>query len=274
MPGEEFPKFEEIPIELIKIGPQQSRTRKVEENVDELAENIKKHGLINPITVYPENGKYILITGQRRFLAAQKLGWKKIPAKIIKKPTDPLIAKIISLSENLMRRDLIDRDCADAFKALFRKYGSIKAIVDETGIPRAIVQKHLKYEALPDKLKKMVDDKIISFSIAEKARDAAIDRSTGEVDVEKAVKLAMAMKAELPKKEQRDALVELAKSRPEKSPEELVEEAKKAAAVKISVTLGPRWYTALRKAAEERMVSEEEVATTAIMDWLEAKGYV
>jgi len=274
MPEKAPPRFEEIPIDLIKIGPQQSRTRNVEENIDELAENIKRNGIINPIVVYPEGENYILIAGQRRFLAVQKLGWKKIPAKIIEKPADPLIAKIISLSENIMRRELVDRDCADAFQALFRKYGSVKAVAEETGIPRDIVMKHLKYEALPDDLKKMVDERTIPLSIAEKARDAAMDPSTGKVDVEKAKKLAIAMKTELPKSEQRAALVELAKREPEKTVEELVEEAKEASAVKISITLGPRWYRALRKAAEERMTDEEEIATTAIIDWLEAKGYV
>jgi len=265
-------EFKEIPMDRIDIGPEQSRIRNIEKNLDDLVQNIKENGLINPVTVYPENDRYILITGQRRFLAVQRLGWKTIPAKIIPKPEDPAKAKIISLSENIIREELNYRDCADAFLSLYKKYGSISAVAEETGIPIHIVRKHLKYEALPEELKELVDKQQVSVDIAVKARDAAT-LPDGSTDVKKAIRFAMAMKKELPKSEQRSALLEIAEKEPAKSAEEIIEEAKKTAAVTISVTLGPRWYSALQKAAEDALIDEKEVAATAIMDWLAAKGY-
>lgn len=265
-------EYKEIPLNLIDIGPEQSRVRQIEKNIDELMRNIEENDLINPITVFREGERYVLITGQRRFLAVQKLGWKTISAKVIPKPEDPSMAKIISLSENIIREDLGYKDCADAFLALYRKYGTIAAVADETGIPYHIVSKHLKYEALPGNLKELVDDQKIKLGVATRARDVAT-LSDGTTDPDKAAKLAMYMTKELPKPEQRRALVEVAAEEPTKPAEELVEEAKTRTAVKVPVTLGARWYAALQKAAKETIMDEEDVAATAIMDWLGAKGY-
>jgi ParB family chromosome partitioning protein len=270
--AEKKAEYKEISSDLIDIGAEQSRVRGTEKNLDELMKNIKENGLINPVTVFLEDGRFLLIAGQRRFLATQKLGWKTIPAKIIPKPDDPAMAKIISLSENIIREDLTYNDCADAFMALYKKYGSIAAVVTETAIPRHIVDKHLKYEALPNKLKELVDDQQVNIQLAKKASTASTN-ADGEVDEEKAVRLAMAMKRELPKPEQRRALTDLAGEEPSKPVEELIEEAKKTAAVKISVTLGSRWYSALQNAAKDYANDEEEVASNAIIEWLDAKGY-
>lgn len=75
-------KVEKIPVNEIETGRFQSRTRKIEEGLDELAENIRLLGLINPVTVYKRPDRiYELIAGQRRFLAISEiLGWTEIPA--------------------------------------------------------------------------------------------------------------------------------------------------------------------------------------------------
>ena len=86
------------PISEIKIG---ERIRKDQGNIDELAQNIQKNGLINPIVITPDNQ---LIAGERRVRACKKLGWSKIEAKVmdISDYEDKLMVEI---SENELRKN-------------------------------------------------------------------------------------------------------------------------------------------------------------------------
>jgi ParB family chromosome partitioning protein len=89
-------------------------------------------GLIQPIIVYQkEDGKYELIAGQRRFLAVKELGWKNIKTEIIEKPENLYKAKIISLIENTVRKDMVDLDAIDAATEV---YGSLKTVSEEIGL--------------------------------------------------------------------------------------------------------------------------------------------
>ena len=84
--------------------------------LDDLANSIRKNGLLNPITVVRnQDSTYSLIAGQRRFLATQKLGWEKIHA-IIRDITDDTDATIVSLVENVHRADMNPIDKARAYK--------------------------------------------------------------------------------------------------------------------------------------------------------------
>ena len=148
MSSQKEEKYEKIPVNLIEVGTEQARLRKVDKNLDNLAENIKRLGLINPITVFPMEGKYVLIEGQRRLLAVKKLGWKEITAKIISKIEDPIFAKAYSFSENFLREDLVRKDVIDACTAFYKRYGSMKAVAEELGLPYHRVRKYVKYDRI------------------------------------------------------------------------------------------------------------------------------
>ena len=80
---------QEIKLKELIIGKHQHRTQSVGSEIDELATNIKARGLLQPIRVVsadsPNDGKYEIIMGQRRFLAVKKLGWETITAIVSEK---------------------------------------------------------------------------------------------------------------------------------------------------------------------------------------------
>ena len=75
-----------------------------DESIDELAESIKKHGIINPITVRRLGNKYEIIAGERRFKASQSIGLKEIPAIVIE--ADDKKTAELALIENIQRKEL------------------------------------------------------------------------------------------------------------------------------------------------------------------------
>ncbi len=78
-----FKGFEEIPLNLIDIAEENVRKTKQKAGLEELKASIEKIGLIQPVVVIPDNGRFKLIVGQRRYLAFTELGKEKIPSLII-----------------------------------------------------------------------------------------------------------------------------------------------------------------------------------------------
>lgn len=190
-----FLEVREIPIDALVMGSGQVRLRKIEAEIDDLVVSIRVHGLLEPILVCPHDGDeetYEVLAGQRRVLACRKLGWSSITATIGEKPADEDNAKAISLTENIIRRDLDTKDIIDACTSLYRKYGNARAVADETGIPYAQVLKHLKYDRLTPTLRMKVDAGEVDLNMALKAQDAVTNKE-GEVNAQEAVDLADAL---------------------------------------------------------------------------------
>ena len=107
-----------VNISLSRIAKDKNQPRKTFDNrtIKELAASIKEQGIINPITVRPYGKKYIVIAGERRFLAAKEAGLKTVPALVRKVSKNDVM--LISLIENLQREDLNSIDRAEGIKAL------------------------------------------------------------------------------------------------------------------------------------------------------------
>ncbi|MDY2928453.1 ParB/RepB/Spo0J family partition protein, partial [Anaerococcus sp.] len=114
IPEVEIASIEKIDIDLIDARSDQPR--KNFENIDELAESIKEYGLLNPIVVSKNNGKYEIIAGERRYRASIQAGLKKIDA--IVRDFDQKDIDILSLVENIQREDLSALEEAEAYKKL------------------------------------------------------------------------------------------------------------------------------------------------------------
>src|SRR5690348_572566 len=93
----------ELPIGSLKPNPYQPRTRIDEGQLDELVASIQASGLLQPVVVRPRNGGYELIAGERRWRAASRLGWSKIPAVV--RDVDDQTLLTLALIENLQRDD-------------------------------------------------------------------------------------------------------------------------------------------------------------------------
>lgn len=119
MKREKEPKYSEIKdIELSQIHIENNpRTRISQVQIEELAKSIAHTGLIHPITIFDNGEHFILISGERRFRAAQFLKWKTIPCREVKNAT-PVIVSEIQLVENNQRQDMHPLDEAFAFERL------------------------------------------------------------------------------------------------------------------------------------------------------------
>jgi len=272
-------RYEDIKIDLIDVGPWQSRTRKIEENTDELAESIRALGLINPVTVYEKPDKrFELITGQRRLTAFEKLrdkygsDWDRISAKILSsKPTEEE-AKGISLSENIFRAKLVPRDVRDSIMMLYQRCGaSVSTIVRTLGVPKDLVLETIHYEVLPVELKKAVDDGLDLDLAIRAARIASTPE--GDIDVEMAKRVIPELKALIPA--QTKKLEQIRRERPETTIEEAIEEAKTVQPTRrIVIELLMGEYEGLTKYASEKKLSDREAAYRGLTAWLREEGYL
>lgn len=116
-------ELKEIPIEKIKGNPLQPREYFDREKIKELAETIKKIGLINPVTVRKaKNGSYEIVTGERRLKASEVAKLRTIPALIKEYKSEDAIA-IESLIENIHREDLNPLEQAKFLKRIWELLG-------------------------------------------------------------------------------------------------------------------------------------------------------
>ena len=115
-------KLREIDIDRIVPNTQQPRKYFNEEALNELADSIRAHGLIQPIIVQPlPDNLFQLIAGERRWRAAQKAGLMKLPAVVRDSTSDASLE--IALIENLQREDLNPIEEAQAYEKLIVEFG-------------------------------------------------------------------------------------------------------------------------------------------------------
>ena len=118
---EDIKGLQEVDIDLIRPNPNQPRKHFDEAALNELADSIKKHGLIMPIVVNQmPDGKYMIIAGERRYRASKIAGKQQIP--VVVREYDDRQIKEISLIENLQREDLNPIEAATAMKQLMDEY--------------------------------------------------------------------------------------------------------------------------------------------------------
>jgi ParB family chromosome partitioning protein len=111
----------ELPLSRLQAGRYQPRTRMDETALQELADSIREHGLLQPIVVRPlEGGRYEIIAGERRFRAAALAQLRQVPV-IVKEVSDEN-ALAIALIENIQREDLNPLEEAGAIRRLLEEF--------------------------------------------------------------------------------------------------------------------------------------------------------
>ena len=264
-------EFKDIPLDDLEIGKGQVRLRDVGRDIDELADSIRKVGLLEPIVVAPpgSSGKYEIILGQRRFLAHRELGLATITAGVLSERVEEIKAKVLSVTENLVRRDLNRKDLIDVCTYLYKQYGSMKDVADETGLSSERVSEYVKYDRLSSKLKKVVDSGDADLGAALRAQDAL--SIEGEPDSQEAVKLATEM-SRMSGAQQKRIQKELAD--PTASVDEVIEQAKSGSKVtQLTVTLGQQARNSLQHFASDEGTSMAEAAAQLIENGLSLNGY-
>ena len=111
----------EIPLSKIDPNINQPRKKFDEAALSELANSIRKQGVVQPITVVKRDDRYMIVAGERRYRASKKAGLVSIPA-VVREYTTQQISEI-ALIENLQREDLNPIEMANAFRQLMTDYG-------------------------------------------------------------------------------------------------------------------------------------------------------
>ena len=156
----------EIQISKIEPNPYQPRTEFNQEALDELAASIKLLGLIQPITVRPlPDGRYQIISGERRFRASQIAGLETIPAYVRK--TDDQGMLEMAIVENIQREDLDSIEVALSFQRLIEECNlTQEAMAERVGKKRATVTNYLRLLRLPAEIQFAIRAKKISMGHA------------------------------------------------------------------------------------------------------------
>ena len=199
-----------LPIEAVERNPDQPRKRFEEERLDELAASIREHGVVEPILVRREGGKYRILAGERRWRAAQRAGLREVPA-VLREASDREAFEL-ALVENLQREDLNAIEQAEAFHSLIEKFHlSQEEMAKRVGKDRSTVTNSLRLLKLPLEIKNdILEDRLSmgharallaleSHELMEKAREEILRRHLSVRETENLVKRLKAKRTPRPK---------------------------------------------------------------------------
>ena len=159
-------KMLEIEIGKIIPNPTQPRTEFDEEALDELADSIRQLGIIQPITVRKaEDEKYIIISGERRWRAAQRANLETLPAYVREVDDENLHA--MALVENIQRQDLNAIEIALGMQRLLEECNLTQdALSEKVGKKRSSVANYLRLLKLPNEVQLALKEGLISMGHA------------------------------------------------------------------------------------------------------------
>ncbi len=159
-------KIVELPLDSIISDPNQPRKSFDETKIQELAESVTQHGLLQPILVRPlGNGKFQIVHGERRWRACKLIGLKTIKAEV--RELDDKEVLEIQLVENLQRENLNPIEEAEAFNRMVEELGyTHEAIAKRVGKSREYVTNKLRLLKLPDDIKNALREGKITESHA------------------------------------------------------------------------------------------------------------
>ena len=151
-----------LPLQKVEPNPDQPRRRFDEAALAELADSVRQHGIIQPLTVRKlPSGFYQIITGERRWRAARMAGLREVPVTVIE--ADDKKAMELALIENLQRADLDPIEEAQGYQQLMQEYGMTQsAVADRVGRSRPAVANALRLLALSAPVLDMVAGGAIS----------------------------------------------------------------------------------------------------------------
>ncbi len=155
-----------IPLSKIEASLQQPRKYFQDESLDELADSIRTHGVLQPIIVRQlASGYYQIISGERRWRASRLAGLGEIPAMVIE--ADDRKSLEIGLIENLQRENLNPMEEAIGFRTLIEEYGlTQEQVAQRVGKSRPVITNALRLLGLPEALQDMVATGTLSVSHA------------------------------------------------------------------------------------------------------------
>lgn len=232
----------DVPLGNIRPNPRQPRTLIEPGSLEELADSIREHGIIQPLIVSRDEsvGGYILIAGERRWQAARQAGLATVPVLVRQAGDEQMLE--LALVENIQRADLNALEEAHAFQQMVEEFGlSHEQIASRVGRSRAAVTNTLRLLKLAPAAQQALVDGIISEGHARAllGLDSA-GAQEAALKVVNAKELNVRRTEELVRRLSGERLV--SRSRPASSPDLLALEERLRASLgtKVSLRSGPR----------------------------------
>ena len=147
-----------LPISQVQPGLNQPRKRFDDESLADLADSIRQHGVIQPLTVRRlASGYYQIIAGERRWRASKLAGLSEVPAVVIE--ADDKKVMELGLIENLQREDLNPMEEAKGYQVLMEEHGMTQEeVAERMGKSRPAIANTLRLLALPDAIQMMLEE--------------------------------------------------------------------------------------------------------------------
>ncbi|MBQ2430342.1 MAG: ParB/RepB/Spo0J family partition protein [Alistipes sp.] len=182
----------EIAISEIIPNPTQPRTQFDDEALQELADSIRQLGVIQPITVKKnKDGKYIIISGERRWRASQIVGLENLPAYIREVDDENLHA--MALVENIQRQDLNAIEIALGMQRLIEECGlTQEAMAEKVGKKRSTVSNYMRLLNLPNEVQLALKEGLITMGHAKAI--AGIDADKQVWALKRCIKKALSVR--------------------------------------------------------------------------------
>ena len=267
-------RIHDISVSDIKISPSNVRHMDVpvDEGIEELAASIKKLGLLQPVVLWGtiESGKpYILIAGQRRFLAHKHLKAKTIKA-VFAGNLDKTEIVLRSLIENAQRVELDYSDTSEAVTYLFKHFKKDdRKVAEATGLSLRGVREFISIDAVASpKIKEQLRKKQITPIDVRRAIRAARN------NVPKAERLIDLIIKYKPTPDQKKRLPDYGISLKNAAPETILEEAMKVHVQKsIVLDLSEAVRESLARATAKLKIEPDELAAKVLQEWLQIQGF-
>lgn len=242
------------------------RNRDVTLELDSLVDNIAEIGLQQPIIVQPKTkGAYEVLVGQRRYLAHKKLGKETILALVPDVEYSPEEAILISLSENMHRRELDPEDLAEAVEFLYGRYEHYSDVARRLGISVPTVKAWLGFRSVRGELRQMVYDKKIPRTTAVKLVEQMPDEG-------RAVEMARYLYEKQPPAQTKTRIFDVIARGGDRSVEAIVKQADADKRIRrIQFDLAANNVERMARAEEEEQRTANELARDATIDWLDRR---
>lgn len=197
--------FVYLPLSKIEPRKEQPRTVFTEDGLSELAESIREHGVLQPLTVRSiGSGYYQIIAGERRWRASRLAGLKEVPARIIE--ADDKKATELAMVENLQRENLNPVEEALGYKMLMTEFDMTQEeVAQKVSKSRPVIANSMRLLALPGNLLKKLESgelnvgsarTLLSLDSEEQMQAAALTITQGNLTVREAEKLVKKIKKE------------------------------------------------------------------------------
>ncbi len=264
-----------ISIDKIQMSNIQARQLQVTKKLEIFAEQIRKIGLIQPVVVYPNDDKYELIVGQRRYYAHKDvLHWNEILAMIIEKPKDDMMSTTISWLENEARQKMQGRDKIRHVVNMNSQGYTQKEIADTLIITIKEVKSCIGLPSVPNVVREAVERGEIPANIAIRATNAKQFEKgeTSEGKGNDVLDLAKQIFQTSITDKQLDNMVDYGEQNPDADNKKLLSDGIKNTKEQLNVDLQSSDMKRLKRYAKNNNKSKSSAAANFIIDGLDEYG--